>query len=65
MSLPYDPQKDEAVAITPLIPAVLKQPGTVGHCAKCAAHVWINEVSGEFAAKNEIAILCPPCAGKF
>lgn len=65
MSLPYDPHSEEAVTIAPLIKALIKRPGAVGHCSKCGDHVWINKETGEFAAKNEVQILCPLCAIKF
>lgn len=65
MPLPYDPHQEEAVAIAPLVPAVIEEAGKVDHCAKCDRHVWLNLVTIGFIAKNEVQVLCPPCAVKF
>lgn len=65
MSLPYDPHKEEAVIIAQLVEAMMTAPGEVGHCSNCEDHVWINKETGKFADKNEVQILCPPCAVKF
>jgi len=65
VSLPYDPTKEEGVAIAQLVSKEIKTPGEVGHCARCNAHIWINKVTAEFMAKNEVEAICPDCAVKF
>jgi Zn finger protein HypA/HybF involved in hydrogenase expression len=65
MNLPYDPHKEEGVTVAPLVALLIKEPGTVGHCSRCSAHIWINKPTAEFMAKNEVSVLCPDCAAKF
>jgi hypothetical protein len=65
MALPYDPHSEEAVAVAPLVPALIEEAGKVDHCSKCGRHIWLNLTTIDFVTKNEVQVFCPPCAAEF